>query len=238
MPGNFVREGYVDSERIMLLSWPARDLYVRSLITADDAGRLPGNPALVSARCWPLKPEPTENVEKWLDELFAADLIKSWNFDGKIVIQVMRWTQRGSSRTSKHPDPEGNYTMKYVKVQTARGVQSMIDTSVPTRGVVTARPKTEEGKDDKAFQMIAESKICPLPWESWRRLQRVYPMTPEGYMLMAREIVLAAESQERGVDNPFRFAQAIFKNKSAEFEKAKPLESRIVDPKKYEEEVG
>jgi hypothetical protein len=105
MPNRLLKEGIVDSAKIDKLSAEAEVLYYRLLVVADDIGRMDARPAIVRARCFPLKESlSTERVCKWLDAVWDAQLTGRYSVGGQPFIQILAWEQRVRS-SGKYPPP-------------------------------------------------------------------------------------------------------------------------------------
>lgn len=107
MPGRYIRDGYLTSERVDALSLDAERFYFRLLLVVDDFGRYLANAAILRSMCFPLKGDiSTADVTAWLSECIKAGLVKSYAVDGKKYLAIDRFGQNPRSRKSRYPSPE------------------------------------------------------------------------------------------------------------------------------------
>lgn len=87
----------------------AQVLYVLLIVSADDFGRLDGDPWTVQHAIWSTSPRTLDEFCHALDMLERVGLIRRWNIPGGTVIQIERWDEHQTGlrkRTaSKFPDP-------------------------------------------------------------------------------------------------------------------------------------
>lgn len=106
MPNRLLKEGIVDSDKIDRLTPEAEVFFYRLLVVADDLGRMDARPAILRARCFPLKESlSSEEIDGWLQELWDSGLIGKYDFDGKPYIEILEWEQRVRS-SGKYPLPD------------------------------------------------------------------------------------------------------------------------------------
>jgi hypothetical protein len=106
VPNRLLKEGIVDSDKIDCLSPEAEVFFYRLLVVADDLGRMDARPAIVRARCFPLKESlSAEKISKWIDQVWEAGLIGLYESAGKSYIQILEWEQRVRSN-GKYPPPD------------------------------------------------------------------------------------------------------------------------------------
>jgi len=95
MPNRLLKEGIVDSEKINALSAEDEVFFYRLLVVADDFGLMDARPAIVRARCFPLKESlSAAKVEGWLARLNSVGLIARYEVDGKQWHEAGRDTER------------------------------------------------------------------------------------------------------------------------------------------------
>jgi hypothetical protein len=105
MPNRLLREGIVDSERIDMLKSDAEVFYYRLLVVADDLGRMDARPAILRARCFPLKESlSAARISEWIEAAWTARLIGTYEIDGRPYIEILTWEQRVRS-SGKYPPP-------------------------------------------------------------------------------------------------------------------------------------
>jgi len=106
MPNRYLRESYIESERINSLSDAAEVFWTRLLVKVDDFGRAEANPKLLRAKLYPLKLEQVREatVERLLAECQKARLVRLYAVEGKQYLQMERW-EKGRASVSKYPNP-------------------------------------------------------------------------------------------------------------------------------------
>ena len=146
MPNRIVREGFLDSERVDQLDWFAECVYHRMLLAADDAGRLDGRSSVLKSRLFPLKARLREReVERAVRQIEQAGLLERWSCQGREVLQLTTWRKCGNSLTSKYPDRNGNYTIRYVAIPAPQGMCEYVASSVPEEQLATCRAPPNDG---------------------------------------------------------------------------------------------
>ena len=109
MPNRLLKEGIVDSDKIDRLSPEAEVFFYRLLVVADDLGRMDARPAILRARCFPLKESlSAEKLAKWEEMVWEAGLIGRYDVDGKPFLQILEWEQRVRSN-GKYPGPDDGH---------------------------------------------------------------------------------------------------------------------------------
>lgn len=114
MPNRLLREGIVDSERLDAVSADAECMFYRLLVVADDFGRMDARPAILRARCFPLKETlSATKIESWLTELANFRLILRYEATSRPFLAIGRWDQRVRSN-GKYPPPSADEWLSYV----------------------------------------------------------------------------------------------------------------------------
>jgi len=108
MPNRIIKESITTSDTIDQLSADEERLFLRLTVVCDDYGRFDGKPALVKARCFPLKDFDNATVAEWLSKLQAVGLIRFYVAEGKLYIDFTTWEKHQNPRAkySKCPDPQ------------------------------------------------------------------------------------------------------------------------------------
>lgn len=106
MPNRILRDSALDSDRIASVSEQAEVLFYRLLMLVDDFGRFDARPSVIRARAFALRQEVTvEEVIHRMQELCKAELIHSYESDGKSYFYIPRFGQRQRAEKSKFPAP-------------------------------------------------------------------------------------------------------------------------------------
>jgi hypothetical protein len=112
MPSRYIREGWLDSDRIRALGEPAEVMLLRLILVLDDYATFDGRLSVVQRRCWPagddepgLPAPTTAEIEKRLQILEAKSLIFRYTVEGKPYIFVPNFQQRTRAKKPKYPLP-------------------------------------------------------------------------------------------------------------------------------------
>jgi len=91
MPNRILKESICTSESIDRLTLAQEAFLYRLLVQCDDDGCIEDDPAILHARCYPLKPNTvTEaHIDSWLDALEAAYLIIRYIHNEKPYLQIV-----------------------------------------------------------------------------------------------------------------------------------------------------
>jgi len=108
---NPLLKSYVDSEKVNAVSEGAENLYVRLIAQSDDEGRYSAEPKWVLAKLYThrmLNGLEASEVERRIDELWAVDLIRLYEVEGKKFLQlvnVFRTHRSDVKRKLVYPKP-------------------------------------------------------------------------------------------------------------------------------------
>lgn len=132
MPNTLIREGYLDSDKVSALADFDDRVFFRILIAADDAGRTDGRADKLRSVLFPTRENVRgADIEKSVSRLIQAGLLSRWAWDGKPVVQVMRWQRRSGAQFSKYPDSAGVFKISWTEVETRDGKHAFSSTSLP-----------------------------------------------------------------------------------------------------------
>jgi len=113
MPCRYIRDGFLTSEKVDLLSAESERFFFRLLLVIDDYGRYLANKRILKSTCYPLKESiGPEEVGKWLAECVAAGLVTLYAVDGKKYVHVPNFTQNPRAKKSKYPEPQPQNCMQ------------------------------------------------------------------------------------------------------------------------------
>ena len=133
MPNRLIKESICASDTINGLSWYQEVFFYRLITVCDDYGRMDARPQILKGRMFPLKEDlRSGEVQKALNALDAAGLIRLYQVRRKPFLQVLTWDQHQQIR-AKVP--------KYPGMDEADG--DMI------------------ADDIRRYQMISDDIICP-----------------------------------------------------------------------------
>lgn len=104
MPNRIIREGVLDSPRYWGVSDAARLLFFHILLLADDFGLISLAPVFIRRRCFDDAPSQAK-IDKLLEQLHDADLLRIYEAGGARYGFVPRFGQRLRLMRCKHPAP-------------------------------------------------------------------------------------------------------------------------------------
>lgn len=165
MPNRILKESICTSDTIDELSTEAENFFYRLVVTADDFGRMDARPAILIGRCYPLRATRmrSEDVQEWLSELEAAELIEIYLVDGKPYLQIITWDRHQHRRAqhSKYPAPDDG-----VNASASICTQVQADESRFTRGVEESRneeSRNEESRSREPSSAPSAPESVPVP---------------------------------------------------------------------------
>lgn len=108
MPNRIIKESICRSESINSLTAFEENLFIRLIVVCDDYGRFDGRAAIIKGSCYPLKDIRINQIEKALDKLSTAGMVKMYEVQGKPYLQLTAWErhQQIRAKNSKYPSPE------------------------------------------------------------------------------------------------------------------------------------
>ena len=109
MPNRIIKESICTSDNINNLSLEEEVFFYRLLVHCDDYGLMDARPAILRAKCFPLKVDKIKlsQIEKWLHSLVKNQLIALYEYDGRPYLKMLSWEkhQQIRSRKTKYPLP-------------------------------------------------------------------------------------------------------------------------------------
>lgn len=110
MPNRLIKESICTSDNLNSLCSDVETFFYRLIVNCDDYGLMDARPAILRAKCFPLKlNKVTESdIRNWLNELVLKDLIFIYESDGKPYLKMTKWEnhQQIRSKKSKYPTPD------------------------------------------------------------------------------------------------------------------------------------
>lgn len=106
MPNRLLREGITTSEKIDRLSTEAELFYYRLLVAVDDYGRIDARPAVLIAKCFPLRTDriKAEHIFSWLAELDSTGILMAYEHPKGAFLQLLNF-DKPRAKESKCPSP-------------------------------------------------------------------------------------------------------------------------------------
>lgn len=111
MPNRIIREGWLDSAKIGLLTAGAERFFLRLCLRADDFGRFHGNPTILRNMLFPSCDNVTsKDVIRWVAECKDAALILFYRVKDSEYVEIPNFNQRTRALVSKFPANDGQTT--------------------------------------------------------------------------------------------------------------------------------
>lgn len=120
MPNRILKDSVCTSDNLDRLTAEQEVFWYRLLVQCDDYGRMDARPAILRARCYPLRlgTVSEQDVADWLTALVASELVHVYEVAGKPYLQVTTWDrhQQVRAKRSKYPpmiadDSNGNHVI-------------------------------------------------------------------------------------------------------------------------------
>lgn len=158
MPNRILKESICSSDSIDALSWFEEVLFYRLIVKCDDYGRYDGRPAIIKGNCFPLKNVTNKDIEKALDKLSAAGLVRVYVAQGRPYLQLVTWEQHQTIRAKKSKYPSFDETC----------MQMQADACKCSRYPIQSESKSETitVSDDTVRRTDVQRAV-----ESWNRLE-------------------------------------------------------------------
>lgn len=107
MPNRILKDSICTSDNIDALSADEEVFWYRLIVQCDDYGRMDARPAILRARCYPLRLDTVgeQDISKWLTSLQRAGLIHIYESAGRPYLQIATWDkhQQVRAKRSKYP---------------------------------------------------------------------------------------------------------------------------------------
>lgn len=107
MPNRILKDSVCTSDNIDMLSAEEEVFWYRLIVQCDDYGRMDARPAILRARCYPLRLDTVgeQDISTWLASLQRAGLIRIYTVNDKPYLQISTWDkhQQVRAKRSKYP---------------------------------------------------------------------------------------------------------------------------------------
>ena len=135
MPNRILKETICTSEQIDGLTPEQEVFFYRLMVVCDDFGLMDARPAILKARCYPLKSFDIKKIQPLVSSLVNQGLISTYAVDGKPYIRIAKWKEHQQIRAQrpKYPRPEeglisddinGNHPIEDAPVIQSNPIQS------------------------------------------------------------------------------------------------------------------
>ena len=136
--GRMVSSSIRNSAKMAALSCDgARLLFLSLILSADNLGRVRGEPLQVKAEALPRNPASIAKVEAWIGELASVGLIHWYEHQGQRFIEVAGWFdhQRLSGNMSRDSDlPERTNDVRTPFIRSTNSVSPEVEVEVEVEG--------------------------------------------------------------------------------------------------------
>jgi hypothetical protein len=141
MPNRILKDSICTSDNLDKLMPEQEVFWYRLIVQCDDYGRMDARPAILRAKCYPLKIDqvPEATIAHWLQVLHDAELIEVYQIDAKPYLQIRTWEkhQQIRAKRSKYPpmptsDIIGNQAISDDSICPRNPIQSNLNPNTPT----------------------------------------------------------------------------------------------------------
>lgn len=177
MPNRMLRD-WTDSLRFENLSAEGERLFVRLLMKADDYGRFHADPRLVKAACFPLLEIAGAEIQKWLNELCAQQLVMCYEADGKKCLAIWNFGQRLKESKPKFQPPPGkesNFLLVRDDFRELPGTSGKDKELPASRARSSPSPNTSS---DSGEEMQEEGELAETIFRSYPRAGNAMEVLP------------------------------------------------------------
>ena len=101
MPNRILKESICTSDEIDRLTEAEEVFFYRLMVVCDDFGCMDARPAIIKARCYPLKSIAIKSIQALLTGLEAVGLIETYTVGGKPYLHVKKWEQHQQIRAKR-----------------------------------------------------------------------------------------------------------------------------------------
>lgn len=107
MADRILRERILKSKKVNSLKWDAEVFYRRLHSVVDDYGCFDANPAILRTSCYPkqLSKVSESDVTKWMQNVAEAGLVRLYEHDDDMYLEVLEFDQRLRQKRRKYPIP-------------------------------------------------------------------------------------------------------------------------------------
>jgi hypothetical protein len=109
MPNRILKESICTSDNLNSLTPQQEVFFYRLIVNCDDYGIADARPAILKAKCFPLKNNIRDSdIIKWLNALIKAELCFVYEVAGKCYLKIQTWEghQQIRAKRSKFPKPD------------------------------------------------------------------------------------------------------------------------------------
>lgn len=219
MPNRYLRENFIESEKVNSVSFQAETAWTHLLVVVDDWGRCEANITFLRPKLFPgrLNQVRETDLQRWLAECEKAGLVRIYQHAGKPFLQMMQW-EKGRAIKSYWPDPPPQILSTCYRRNTDENICTQMKTFPPGTDY-DSDPDSDKGVPPPVFE--------PIPAKLFRRELEA----------MLKD---AKADLKKLTDNPANYGRVLSKDAAelvAFLETSKPgnWEGRIAEVKKKPE---
>jgi hypothetical protein len=209
MPSRVIRDGLLDSERYWSVTIEAQRLFLHLLLLADDFGLVSLALAFIRRRCFDDAPTPAK-IDKLIDMLADADLIRIYEARGGRYAYVPRFRQRLRQMRAKNPPPpRGLFSDDEDATNLFNSHWHLFEKMSASRRRPADNPRPEvegkrrEGEVGREGESRGETKTTAVAashdWRAWARERGISPAFGEGDLQFQLRV---AEERRRQATEP------------------------------------
>jgi hypothetical protein len=108
VPNRIIKESICASEEIDALTSDQEVFFYRLMVVVDDFGLMDARPAIIKAKCYPLKSIDINYIQVMLSALQTLGLIRMYMVSGKPYLSITNWAkhQQIRAKRAKYPMPD------------------------------------------------------------------------------------------------------------------------------------
>jgi hypothetical protein len=168
MPNRILRD-WTDSAKMDTLSFQEEVVFTRLIMKADDFGNFYRNGSLVKSLLFPRKDGlRTSDVDRWLQALEAADLIRCYPAKGDTFLHIVNFKQRLDRTSRKFPqEPEGFDDDNQPPQTAANGFEPPPETKRSRNRNETETEPAQAPRDKFEKKLLLENPFSDTFLETW-----------------------------------------------------------------------
>lgn len=183
MPNRILRD-WTDSKTMNSLGWQEEVLFLRLIMKADDFGCYYADSVLLKSLLFPRKDGlRTADIDRWLDSLKAAGLIRSYQVDGEPFLTIVKFGQRLRQQRRQFPGPPDNFGENEMSAGCQQVVSDLSASGGLKRNEVETESETEtevahvrareakkitKTKVEVAIELPFDSENFKAVWDKWK----------------------------------------------------------------------
>lgn len=152
MPNRILKESICSSDSIEKLSWFEEVLFYRLIVKCDDYGRYDGRPAIIKGNCFPLKDVTSKDIEKALNKLSAAGLVRVYEAQGRPYLQLVTWERHQTIRAKKSKYPPFDETCKQMQADEIKCSRNPIQSESESETITVSKDTVRRSEIQKAVE--------------------------------------------------------------------------------------